>query len=70
MNPVTAAEGLPMSFVITAPETAAAAAGDIAAIGSAVSAANTVAVAPTTGVVAAAADEVSAQIAAIFGAHA
>ena len=39
-------------------------------IGSTISAANAAAAAPTTGVLAAGADEVSAAIAALFGAHA
>ena len=47
-----------------------AAAGDLHSIGSAVSAANAAAAAPTTGVVPAAADEVSALTAAQFAAHA
>jgi hypothetical protein len=59
-----------MSFVIAVPETLAAAANDVAGIGSAITAANTAAAAPTTSVVTAAADEVSTQIAALFGAHA
>lgn len=58
-----------MSFVIAAPEMVAAAACDLASIGSTISSANASAVAPTTGVIAAAADEVSAAIAALFGAH-
>ena len=59
-----------MSFVSVAPEMVAAAAADLAGIGSAISAANAAAAVPTTEVVAAAADEVSAAIAALFGAHA
>ena len=59
-----------MSFVIAAPEMLTTAATDLAGVGSAINAANAAAVASTTGVVAAAADEVSAQIAALFGAHA
>ena len=59
-----------MSFVIAAPEILTTAATDLAGIGSAINAANGAAVASTTRVVAAAADEVSAQIAALFGAHA
>jgi hypothetical protein len=57
-------------FVTTHPEMLAAAAGDLAGIGSAMSAANTAAAAPTSGVVPAAADEVSALTAAQFAAHA
>jgi len=56
-----------MSFVIAAPEFVTAAAGDLAEIGSALGAANAAAALPTTGVVAAAADEVSTGIAAMFG---
>ncbi len=59
-----------MSFVTTQPEMLAAAAGDLAGIGSAMNAQNVAAAAPTTGVVPAAADEVSALTAAQFAAHA
>lgn len=59
-----------MSFVIATPEMVAAAAADLANIGSTVSAANATAAAPTIGMLAAGADEVSAAIAALFGAHA
>ncbi len=59
-----------MSFVTTQPEALAAAAGTLQGIGSALSAQNTAAAAPTTGVVPAAADEVSALTAAQFAAHA
>nr|WP_269456432.1 PE family protein [Mycobacterium gordonae] len=45
-------------------------ASDVGSIGSAISAANLAAVQPTTAVAAAAADEVSTRIAALFGAHA
>jgi hypothetical protein len=58
-----------MSFVTAAPEAFTVAAGDLASIGSTINAANTAAAAQTTSVEAAAADEVSAQIAALFGAH-
>lgn len=58
-----------MSFVTTQPEALAAAAGNLAGIGSAMSAGNTAAAAPTTGVIPAAADEVSALTAAQFAAH-
>ena len=54
----------------TQPQMLSAAAGDLHSIGSAVSAANAAAAAPTTGVVPAAADEVSAWTAAQFAAHA
>ena len=59
-----------MSFVTTQPEALAAAAGNLQTIGSALSAQNAAAAAPTTGVVPAAADEVSALTAAQFAAHA
>ena len=49
-----------MSFVTTQPEALAAAAGTLQGIGSAMSAQNAAAAAPTAGVVPAAADEVSA----------
>src|SRR5580693_7920434 len=59
-----------MSFVIAAPEAVASAASSLANIGSMIGEANAAAVAPTTGVVAAAEDEVSAAIAALFSGHA
>jgi hypothetical protein len=59
-----------MSFVTTHPELLALAAGDLHGIGSAMAAGNMAAAAPTTGVVPAAADEVSALTAAQFAAHA
>jgi PE family len=59
-----------MSYVTTRPEMLSAAAGNLLSIGSAVSAGNAAAAAPTTGVVPAAADEVSALTAAQFAAHA
>jgi PE family/Histidine phosphatase superfamily (branch 1) len=59
-----------MSFVLVAPDMLETAAADAAQIGSAVRAANLVAAIPTTEVAAAGADEVSAAIAALFGAHA
>src|SRR5215472_14522587 len=58
-----------MSFVIAAPEMMTAAATDVASIGSTLNAANAAAASPTTGIVAAAQDEVSAAIAALFSAH-
>ena len=58
-----------MSYVTTQPEMLSAAAGDLHGIGSAVSAGNAAAAAPTTGVVPAAADEVSALTAAAFAAQ-
>jgi len=48
----------------------AAAATDLARVGSTLSAANLAAVVPTSSVIAAGADEVSASVAALFGAHA
>ena len=59
-----------MSFVIAAPEALLAAAGDLTGIGSAINEANLAAALPTTEVLAAGADQVSASIAALFGAHA
>ena len=59
-----------MAYVIAAPEMMAAAAADLAAIGSNVSAAHLVAAARTTSVTPAAADEVSAAIASVFANHA
>jgi len=57
-----------MSYVVAAPEFVALAATDLATIGANLSAAHTAAV-PTTGILAAAEDEVSAAIAALFSAH-
>ena len=59
-----------MSIVIAAPELMNTAATDLANIGSNLSAAHTAAAASTTGVIPAAADEVSASIAQLFSAHA
>jgi hypothetical protein len=59
-----------VSFVTTHPEALASAATGLQSIGAAVAAENTAAAAPTTGVVPAAADEVSALTAAQFAAHA
>jgi hypothetical protein len=59
-----------MSFVTTQPEALAASAGTLQSIGAGVDAGNAAAVAPTTGVVPAAADEVSALTAMQFAAHA
>src|SRR4051794_1238194 len=58
-----------MEFVIAAPAYVQAAAADLASIGSTISSANAAVVAPTTGILAAGADSVSAQIAALFGMH-
>lgn len=59
-----------MSFVTAQPEALAAAAGNLQTIGAALNAQNAAASAPTTGVVPAAADEVSALTAAQFATHA
>jgi hypothetical protein len=59
-----------MSFVEIIPETLSAAAHNLQAIGTAVSARNAAALAPTAAVIPAAADEVSAVTAAQFVAHA
>ena len=59
-----------MSFLTTQPEALTAAASTLEGIGSALSAQNAASAAPTTGVVPAAADEVSALTAAQFAAHA
>ena len=58
-----------MSYLITAPEMLAAAAADVAGIGSSLNAANAAATAPITAVIAAAQDEVSAAIASLFSGH-
>jgi hypothetical protein len=58
-----------MSFVFATPEYLAGAASDLANIGSTISSANAAALGPTSGVLAAGADEVSATIAALFDAH-
>jgi hypothetical protein len=59
-----------MSFVSTQPEDLTAAAGNLQSIGAAVTGQNAAAAAPTTGVVPAAADEVSALTATQFAMHA
>ena len=59
-----------MSFVTAQPQMLTAAASDLQAIGSVLSVRNATAAGPTTGVVPAAADEVSALTAAQFAAHA
>ncbi|MFV0493806.1 PE domain-containing protein [Mycobacterium sp.] len=58
-----------MSYVFAVPETMSAAAGNLASIGSAVTAANRGAASAITGVLVAADDEVSAAVAALFSAH-
>ncbi|MCV7079508.1 PE family protein, partial [Mycobacterium szulgai] len=59
-----------MSYMAVTPEILADAAADVAGIGVAVRAASAAASIPTTGLLAAGADEVSAALAALFGAHA
>ena len=59
-----------MSFVTTQPHLLAGAASDLQAIGSALSASNAAGAAPTTGVLPAGADAVSALTATQFAAHA
>lgn len=59
-----------MSFVVVSPSMLEAAVSEITGIGSALSAANTAAAGATTDLVAAAADEVSVGIVALFGSHA
>ena len=59
-----------MSFVTTQPEALTTAAGNLQGIGSTLAARNAAAAAPTTGVIPAAADEVSALTATQFAAHA
>jgi hypothetical protein len=58
-----------MSYVIAAPEMMTSAATDLATIGSDLSAAHTAAAAQTTGMLAAAEDEVSTAVAALFSSH-
>ena len=57
------------SFVIASPDVLASASQQLAGIGSSITSANTAAATPTTAVLAAAEDEVSAAIAALFSAH-
>lgn len=59
-----------MSFVVVAPSVLESVAAELAQLGSTLGAANLAAAIPTTELAAAAADEVSAAIAALFGAHA
>src|SRR5262249_18707497 len=65
-NQGLASRRIDMSYVIAAPEIMTSAATDLSNIGSALSAAQAAAAAPTTGVLAAAEDVVSASIAAVF----
>ncbi len=59
-----------MSFLYAAPDFVAAAATDLASIGSSINAASVAAAAPTTRILAAGSDEVSTAIAGMFAAHA
>ncbi|HYQ35487.1 MAG TPA: PE family protein, partial [Mycobacterium sp.] len=59
-----------MSYLVAAPEFLASAASDLSGIGSALTAAHAAAAAPTTGILAAGEDEVSAGIAELFSGHA
>jgi hypothetical protein len=59
-----------MSFIVAGPDALAAAASDIAGIGSTINAANTAAALPTAELMAPAADAVSAQVAEVFSSHA
>jgi hypothetical protein len=59
-----------MSFVFAVPDVVSTAATDLASIGTTLTQANSAAAAQTTEVLAAGADEVSAAVAAFFGAHA
>src|SRR5256885_11660995 len=59
-----------MSFVIAHPELVAGAATNLVSIGSAISEASAAAAGPTTGILAAGADEISAAVAALFAGHA
>jgi len=58
-----------MSFVVALPELMGSATTDLASLGSMIRSANAAAAVPTTGVLAAAEDEVSAAIAQMFSAH-
>src|SRR5690242_4115815 len=58
-----------MAELITAPETLASTAADVQSIGSAINAAGTNAAGQTTGLLAAAEDEVSGAVANLFGAY-
>jgi hypothetical protein len=61
--------GCGMSFVIAAPDMVASAASNLTSLGSMISEAHAAALAPTTAVIPAAADEVSAAIASLFSSH-
>src|ERR1700677_2202254 len=62
--------GCGISFVIAVPEMAVSAASNLTSLGSMISEANAAAVAPTTGVIPAAADAVAAAIASLVSSHA
>lgn len=59
-----------MSYLIAAPDLMAHATTELSSIGSALTAANAAAAVPTTGVLAAGADDVSAAVASLFAGHA
>ncbi|WP_136624955.1 PE family protein, partial [Mycobacterium attenuatum] len=59
-----------MSYVVVVPEVLVAATAEVAGIGSLVGAASAAALGPTTGLLAAGGDEVSAAVAALFSGHA
>src|SRR5262245_11693020 len=59
-----------MSYLVAVPEILASSAGDMASIGSTLSSANAAAATPTTAILAAGADEVSAAIASLFSTEA
>src|SRR5271156_974720 len=58
-----------MRYVTTAPETLAATAADVERIGTAISQASSAAAGPTSGLLAPAADEVSAAVTTLFGGY-
>ena len=58
-----------MSYVLAAPQILSAAASDLSGIGSSLTSAHAAAAAPTTAVIAAAGDEVSAAVASLFSEH-
>ena len=59
-----------MTYVLVSPEVVGSVAADVESIGAALVSGHAAAAAPTTGVVSAAADEVSTAIAALFSQHA
>jgi len=58
-----------MSFLVATPEVLTSAAADLDSLGVTLTAAHAAAAAPTTGILAAGADEISAAVAELFGAH-